>query len=75
MTLGVSGSNYKVVTRLPRLSGPPLANLPPGNESAIWVEPSIVCTVKYMYKSESGSMRQAIFKGLRNDKEPKDCIE
>lgn len=32
------------------------------------------CTVKYMMKNARGSMRQPVFKGIRDGKEPKDCI-
>lgn len=74
VSLGVSGSNYKYVTLLPPLSAPPLP-VPPGNENAIWVEPVLVCTVSYMYEKSPGSFRQRVFKGLRNDKNPEECIE
>jgi len=46
-----------------------------GNEQAAWVEPKLVCTVQYMMKTEGGGMRQSVFKGLRTDKGPKDCVE
>ena len=32
-----------------------------GNENAVWVQPNLVCTVKYMMKTESGSLRQPVF--------------
>lgn len=34
-------------------------------DSTIWIEPNIICTVKYMEKTESGNLRQAVFKGIR----------
>ncbi|MBC3514594.1 hypothetical protein H8J73_13385 [Ruminococcus bicirculans] len=44
-------------------------------ENAVWVTPELVCTVKYMMKTESGGMRQPVFKGLREDKSPEECID
>lgn len=74
VTLGVSGSNYRIVTEAPKLKGPPFT-VPSGNEDAVWVEPVLVCTVQYMVKSATGSLRQPVFKGLRDDKPPQACIE
>ena len=37
-----------------------------------WFEPTTVCTVKYM-PTLKGSLRQAVFKGVREDILPKDC--
>ena len=57
--------------------------LPPGacpfgadreKEAAVWVAPSLVCTVQYMTKHPNGSLRQPVFKGLREDKLPEECI-
>lgn len=50
-------------------------NVPAGNENAIWVQPKLVCTVKNMMKTESGSLHQPVFKGLRPDKHPEECKE
>ena len=77
VSLGVSGSNYKEVTKLPRLPDPPFSYFPfgSGKESAIWVSPELVCTVKYMPKSENDSTWQRVFKGIRDDKSPENCME
>lgn len=45
------------------------------NKFHIEMATTLVCTVKYMEKTESGSLRQPVFKGLRDDKQPKECIE
>ena len=37
-------------------------------EDVIWVKPFLVGKVKYMMKTESGSLTQAIFLGVRDDK-------
>ena len=74
VTLGVSGENFRRIREQPSLSTPPFA-VPSGNEQAVWVEPKLVCTVQYMMKTEGGGMRQSVFKGLRTDKGPRDCVE
>ncbi|MHB1153388.1 MAG: ATP-dependent DNA ligase [Eubacteriales bacterium] len=73
VTLGVSGS-FGFLSQIKQIDTP-LFNVPPGNEDAVWLEPNIVCTVKFMMKTASGGMRQPVFKGLRLDKQAKDCIE
>ncbi len=74
VTLGVGGENFRRIRELPALAAPPFP-VPAGNEQAVWVEPELVCTVQYMMKTEGGGMRQSVFKGLRSDKEPRDCVE
>ena len=73
VTLGVGGEGFRRIRRLPRISVP-LFEPPAGNENAVWVEPVVCCTVKYMEKTESG-LRQPVFKGLCEDKAPEDCVE
>jgi len=53
-----------------KINYPPFRKLPPGNEKVVWIKPEIMCTVKYMMKTATGSMRQPVFKGIRIDKEP-----
>lgn len=74
VTLGVGGEGFRRIKALQRLPSPPFA-IPTGNEGAVWVEPSLVCIVKYMDKTDSGGLRQPVFKGLRDDKVPEECIE
>lgn len=45
----------------------------PGHERAVWIKP-LVCTVNYMPSGKPG-LRQPVFKGLREDKQPKECKE
>lgn len=73
VTLGVSGPEFAKIQNNRKLPVAPVS-VPKGNESAVWVIPNLVCTVKFMEKSETGSMRQPVFKGLRDDKEPGDCV-
>lgn len=72
VTLGVGGDSFHKIRALPTTAAPPFA-IPPGSENAVWVEPSLVCTVQYMMKTETGGLRQPVFKGLRLDKAPRDC--
>ena len=34
----------------------------------VWLKPELMGTVQYMYETESGGMRQPVWKGLRDDK-------
>lgn len=74
VTLGVSGDDFRTITSTKKVTEHPFVELPPGNDDAVWIAPELVCTVKYMMKTATGSMRQPVFKGLRDDKEPKDCV-
>lgn len=40
---------------------------------AHWVEPELVCTVKFLERTEGGEIRHSSFTGLRLDKEPEEC--
>lgn len=72
VTLGVGGEPFRKIQALDKVHCP-FSEIPKGNENAVWVEPKLVCAVKYMMKTESGGMRQPVFKGLREDKAPKEC--
>lgn len=74
VTLGVGGEPFRKIKALDRTIYP-FSDVPKGNENAVWVIPELVCTVKYMMKTENGGMRQPVFKGLREDKSPRECIE
>ncbi len=43
------------------------------DSETLWIKPELVCTVKYMMRTPTNSLRQPIFKGLRNDKDPDEC--
>ena len=72
VTLGVGGELFRKIQALDKIQCP-FSEIPKGNENAVWVVPKLVCTVKYMMKTESGGLRQPVFKGLREDKVPKEC--
>lgn len=73
VTLGVSGTAFKEILKMTRQNNPPFP-VPAGNDDAVWIAPHLVCTVEYMMKTAKGGMRQAVFKGLRYDKLPAECI-
>lgn len=50
----------------------PFIKTPPGNEKAVWLAPELVCTVEYM-PDESIQRRQAVLKGIRDDKMAIEC--
>ena len=75
VTLGVSTEDFKLIKSVPKVSTQPFNELPSGNENAMWIELSLVCTVKFMMRTSTGSMRQPVFKGLRDDKDVKDCVK
>lgn len=68
------GEAYRKIQAVDRLHNVNMA-VPEGNEQSIWIEPKLVCTVKYMIKNASGILRQPVFKGLREDKRPEECLE
>lgn len=70
VTLGVSGSAFEQINKISKIEHPLFDN---GDEHTVWIEPILVCTVKYMMKTEKLGMRQPIFKGIREDKMPQDC--
>ena len=74
VTLGVGGEPFRRIKALEKINCP-FSDIPKGNENAVWVKPKLVCTVKYMMKTENGGMRQPVFKGLRDDKQTEDCID
>lgn len=74
VTLGVSGHDFQKIQAVGR-GGQPFKETPNGNDDAVWIEPVLVGVVKYMEKTKSGSLRQPVFKGLRDDKTAEECIE
>ena len=72
VTLGISKDDLQRVFSAPKTTQPGFQKLPTGNERAVWIEP-LVGTVQYMEKTSSGSLRQPVFKGLREDKVPQEC--
>lgn len=75
VTLGVGGTAFAKIKGQSRIPWPPFpGQVPSGNENAVWLEPKLVCTVEFMHRTKNGGMRQPVFKGLRDDKVPTDCV-
>ena len=57
------------------LEGRPPAKRPiPDARDSTWVEPSVVCEVKFKEWTEEGLLRQPVFVRFRDDKAPEDCL-
>jgi bifunctional non-homologous end joining protein LigD len=52
----------------------PFDGAPHTNEPVQWVQPKLVCEVKFAEWTTDRRMRQPIFLGLRDDKDPKECV-
>lgn len=74
--IGVSREEFKEIAAMDKADKAPFGYYPVGNgnERAVWVRPTAVCTVKYMEKTKKGGLRQAEFKGLRYDKTADECV-
>ena len=52
----------------------PSARPIPGAQDTTWVEPEVVCEVKFKEMTDDGLLRQPVFVRFRDDKDPRDCI-
>lgn len=75
VTMGMSSEDFKIIAQQKETGICPFYEMPKGNENAIWFQPNLVCKVKFMMKTDKGSLRQPVYKGLRFDKKPIECIE
>jgi len=73
VALGVSSEDFRLMSGAKKLPASPFEEMPAGIESAVWLEPNLVCSVKYMMKTAGGGLRQPVFKGIRFDKEEWEC--
>lgn len=73
VTLGVR-SDFVSEYNCKKIDYSPFRLTPTGNEEAVWLEPHLVCVVQYM-PNDKGYLRQPVFKGIRDDKNPLDCKE
>jgi bifunctional non-homologous end joining protein LigD len=46
----------------------------PKARHAVWCEPELVCEVSWTEWTRQGTLRQPSFKGMRNDKDPRDVV-
>jgi bifunctional non-homologous end joining protein LigD/DNA ligase-1 len=53
--LGVSREDFNIISHIPHINLTPFDEK--GNEDAIWLQPVLVCTVKYLTLNETGMIR------------------
>jgi bifunctional non-homologous end joining protein LigD/DNA ligase-1 len=66
VSMGISRHDFKLMEQSERADVSAYQGFPhfPG---AVWLAPRLICTVKYMERTNSGSLRQPVFKGIRVD--------
>jgi len=74
VVMGVSREDYRRMAAEERVGKEKYYASFPDFEGAVWLEPVLVCTVKFMEYTPGGGLRQPVFKGLRDDKGPKECV-
>ena len=57
-----------------RRATPPCAGAVPKAKAHVWVEPRLVCEVRYTERTADGLLREPIFLRLRDDKPPEECL-
>jgi bifunctional non-homologous end joining protein LigD len=57
-----------------RRDTPPCRDAPPPTRADRWVEPRLVCEVRYTEVTHEGLLRQPVFLRLREDKAPEECV-
>lgn len=72
VTLGVSGEIIKKLDQF-IIDTSPFELIPKGNNDAVWLFPYNVCIVESMPTEKEG-FRQPVFRGIRDDKAPEDCV-
>lgn len=58
-----------------RIGHSPFKEKIPVNGKVTWLEPELVCNIKYSEETQSGILRHPVFMGLRIDKEAKEISE
>ena len=74
VVLGVSSDDFKKIQSANKVDKEKYYGGFPDYENAVWIEPELVCTVKFMERTPGGGLRQPVFKGIRFDKAPDECI-
>ncbi len=74
---GFDGPMLKVVAELLKpleTKECPFENDPRIGKTVVWVEPRLVCEVKFLEWTNEGRLRAPVFLGLRNDVRPEQCV-
>ena len=69
----ISGQLEALVRKTPPCEPPPGGQLPKGPDHS-WVEPTLVCDVRYKEITKDGLLRQSVFLRFRDDKKPEDVV-
>ncbi|HEX8942449.1 MAG TPA: DNA ligase D [Gemmatimonadaceae bacterium] len=64
---------YRKLRRLERKSSP-FSVTPRTNERAHWTQPALVAEIKFNEWTADGKLRQPVFLGLRDDKDPREVV-
>jgi ATP-dependent DNA ligase len=73
VTLGVSAQDLRVMETHPRAESAPFDLVTDEKGTAVWLEPSLVCTARGMEGLQTGFTRQPVFKGFRVGKTAREC--
>ncbi len=76
VVLGRRTADFRRVASLPE-TGPAMAIPRPGGrqgETPVWVAPVLVCEVEFLYRTDTGGLRQPLYKALRPDLAPGDAV-
>ena len=74
VVMGISRADYTRMTAAAAVDKQKYCGAFPNFEGAAWLEPELVCTVKFVEYTPGDGLRQPVFKGLRVDKEPRECV-
>ena len=74
VVLGVSRHDFKLMEHAQKTEKSMFYPDFPDFDVAVWLVPNLVCVVKYMERTKTGGLRQPVFKGLRLDKLPEECV-
>ena len=69
----ISRQLQALVRKTPPCEPPRGGQLPKGADHA-WVEPALVCDVRYKEMTKDGLLRQSVFLRFRDDKKPEDVV-
>jgi bifunctional non-homologous end joining protein LigD len=53
--------------------GPAFAGAPPHGSRHVWIDPEVVCEVRFTQITDDGLLRHPVFLRLRDDKSPDEC--
>lgn len=73
-----SGINREAVSdlaaRLRPVGACPFADCPVVPPETVWVQPTVVCEVSYRSLTPDGHLRHPVFRGIRSDAQPSQCL-